>query len=227
MAVSLEAEKGAAMKLNNLVWLASYPRSGNTLLRQILWHCFGLRSASVYKNDLGGNTALEEYVGHIEHNPNMHKQLEKYGVSLIKTHRLVEQNSNTPAIYVIRDGRAACVSLWKFFDGFIPLDAVIEGQHTFGTWSDHVMSWDPWNRQNTLLLEYENLSNDLPKTLKSISSFLKKEIINSEIPARNQIAEIDGRWVRRKTSWRSELSGANLERFIEINKKTLKKAGYI
>jgi len=31
-----------------MIWLASYPRSGNTLLRVILKHCFGLSSQSVY-----------------------------------------------------------------------------------------------------------------------------------------------------------------------------------
>ena len=53
-----------------MVWLASYPRSGNTFLRTILWQCFGLRSASYYRDDLGGNKELEEYVGHIERVPN-------------------------------------------------------------------------------------------------------------------------------------------------------------
>ena len=37
----------------------------------------------------------------------------------------------------------------------------------------------------------------------------------------------DGKWVKTKTSWKSELSGANLKRFIQINKGVLKKSGYI
>jgi len=43
------------MNQKDIIWLASYPRSGNTYLRTMLWHCFGLRSASIYPNDLGGN----------------------------------------------------------------------------------------------------------------------------------------------------------------------------
>ena len=35
-----------------MIWIASYPRSGNTFLRTILWHCFGLKSASIYPQDL-------------------------------------------------------------------------------------------------------------------------------------------------------------------------------
>jgi hypothetical protein len=49
------------------IFLASYPRSGNTYLRTILNHCFDLKSASIYPNDLGGNATLEKFVGHIEH----------------------------------------------------------------------------------------------------------------------------------------------------------------
>lgn len=211
--------------IHNIVWLASYPRSGNTFLRTILWHCFGLRSASIYPNDLGGNRELEAYVGHIEHNPDIQKQLQKTGAPLIKTHE--PPKDNNPAIYVIRDGRAACVSLWKFYNENIPIEAVIEGQHRFGTWSNHVMAWDPWKRPNTLLLKYEQLRNDLPNTLKSISEFLEEEILNTSVPDRNTIAGIDGRWVRKKTSWKSVLFGANLKRFIQINENILKKSGYI
>lgn len=213
------------MKDTNIIWLASYPRSGNTFLRTILWHSFGLRSASIYPNDLGNNKKLEEYVGHIEHGPDMQRSLQENGVPLVKTHEYAKDNN--PAIYVIRDGRAACVSLWKFYNGNIPLEAVIEGRHRFGTWSNHVQSWSPWTRPETLLLEYEELVNNLPKALRSISDFLKKEIIKENIPARNTIAKSDGRWVKTKTSWKSELSGAHLKRFMQINKDILKKSGYI
>ena len=213
------------VKNTDIIWLASYPRSGNTFLRTILWHSFGLRSASVYPNDLGGNRTLEEYVGHIEHGPNLQTQLQVNGAPLVKTHEYAKDNK--PAIYVIRDGRAACVSLWRFYNGNIPLEAVIEGQHRFGTWSSHVESWSPWTRPNTLLLKYEELRDNLPNALRKISYFLKKEIINESIPDRNTIAKSDGKWVKTKTSWKSELSGANLKRFIQINKGVLKKSGYI
>ena len=101
------------MKNASIIWIASYPRSGNTFLRTILWYSFGLRSASIYPNDLGGNRALEEYVGHIEHGPKMQMQLQENGAQLVKTHECATDNN--PAIYVVRDGRAACVSFWKFY----------------------------------------------------------------------------------------------------------------
>ena len=51
-----------------ITWLASYPRSGNTFLRTILFNCFGIKTASIYPNDLGRRKVLEDFVGHIEHN---------------------------------------------------------------------------------------------------------------------------------------------------------------
>lgn len=208
-----------------IVWLASYPRSGNTFLRTILRHCFGLRSASVYPQDLGGNRALEEYVGHIEHGPRMYEQLSENGLSLIKTHEYPKDSN--PAIYVIRDGRAACVSLWKFYDRTLPLDALIEGRHRFGTWADHVKAWNPRVRTNTLLLVYEELKDDLPGSLEKISRFLGLPVISGRLPDRNAIAASDGRWVRKESSWQAELQEPNLARCNAINGDVLKAYGYL
>jgi len=212
------------MKNTNIVWLASYPRSGNTFLRTILWQCFGLRSASIYPDDLGGNKKLEEYVGHIEHGPDKQIRFKENSPQLVKTHEYAKDNN--PAIYVIRDGRASCVSLWRFYHRRIPLEAIVDGQFRFGTWSNHVQSWNPWDRPNTLLLEYENMTNNLPAILNNISDFLKRGIVNESIPDRSTIAESGGQWVRTKTNWKAELSGDLLKRFNQKNKSILKKAGY-
>jgi hypothetical protein len=208
-----------------IVWLASYPRSGNTFLRTILWHCFGLRSASVYPADLGGNRALEEYVGHIEHGPRMRSQLGESGIPLIKTHELPKDAN--PAIYVVRDGRAACVSLWRFGGRVIPLEAVIAGQHRFGTWANHVLAWNPKQRPNTLLLKYEDLRDDLPSCLDRIARFLNRTPTGCQLPDRDAIAASDGRWVRKESSWQTELQGAALARFNDQNKGVLEAYGYL
>ena len=211
--------------LKKAIWLASYPRSGNTFLRTIMRNCFGLRSVSIYPNDLGGNKKLEEYVGHIEYEPNTRVRFFKNSIPLVKTHEY--DKDNIPAIYVIRDGRAASYSLWRFYNGSLSLEKIIEGQHRFGTWSNHVKSWNPWNRPNTLLLKYEDMTNNLQLILNSISDFLKCDIINENIPDRNSIAGVDGRWVKTKTNWRSEFSDDLLKRFNQTNKDILLKAGYL
>ena len=87
---------------------------GNTLLRTILWHCFGLRSASIYRNDLGGRKALEDYVGYISTDLMAGPHFPADGLPLVKTHEYPQ--SPAPAIYVVRDGRAASISLWNFYN---------------------------------------------------------------------------------------------------------------
>jgi hypothetical protein len=209
----------------NAIWLASYPRSGNTFLRTILWHCFGLKSASVYPNDLGGNRTLEQYVGHIEHGPGGGVQFPANSLPLIKTHTYPTDDS--PAIYVVRDGRAAAVSMANFYRDSMTLDAIIDGQHRFGTWSQHVQAWKPWERPHTLLLAYEDMRADLPATLERLGAFLKRDAIQTGIPDRNTIAESDGQWVRQESDWKTAMPAELLARFNRENEAMLKKLGYV
>jgi len=210
----------------NPVWISSYPRSGNTLLRTILWQCFGQRSASRYFNDLGGNTELAEYIGHLEWGPEKQMEFPENNLPLFKTHE--KDNDQNTAIYVIRDGRAVCVSFWRFYGDYFSLEDVVEGRgHKFGVWSDHVESWHPWDRPNTLLLRYEDMTGDLSTVLQSISAFLKLDIQAGKISDRDLIAGQAGRWVKQKSDWKAILSGDLLERFLEINGDTLKRAGYV
>ena len=71
------------------------------------------------------------------------------------------------------------------------------------------------------------MTDNLPTVLDSISTFLEQDIVSKNIPDRNTIAGVDGRWVKTKKSWRSELTGNLLKHFNQINKETLRKAGYL
>jgi len=209
---------------DRLVWLASYPRSGNTFLRTILWHCFDLRSASLYPRDLGDNPKLQEYVGHLEQGADGTIEFPAGNLPLVKTHDPPADDS--PAIYVIRDGRAATVSLWRFHRGKLPLQTIIEEGDRFGTWGAHVEAWHPWARPRTLLLRYEEMRSDLPGTLSRLSQFLGRDPTGTTVPDRETIAHSDGKWVRRRSDWRTELYGELLTRFNEINGAVLERAGY-
>lgn len=206
------------------IWLASYPRSGNTFLRTILYQCFGLKTASYYASDLDGNKELESYVGHIEHDDDNQIRFPKGALPLVKTHDAPPDDG--PAIYVVRDGRAASVSLWEFLDRRLPLEAVIAGEHSFGTWSDHVSKWTPWTREKTLLLKYEETVNDLPATLKKVSGFLGVGIANWEMPDRDSIASVGGKWVRKKSDWREAMNDEQLDVFHRLNGQMMKRLGY-
>tara|TARA_B110001469_G_scaffold26403_1_gene27175 strand:- start:1114 stop:1758 length:645 start_codon:yes stop_codon:yes gene_type:complete len=213
------------MSQTELVWLSSYPRSGNTFLRTILWQCFGQRSGSIYPRDLGGKPALEEYVGHVEHAPSGKINFLTGNLPLVKTHE--HDKDEAKAIYVVRDGRAACVSFKAFYKERVPLEEILFGKTRFGSWGDNVNSWRPWERANTLFLKYEDIRDDLPSTLTKISVFLDCDILKHEIPQRDTIAKSDGQWVRRRTDWRDELQGELLERFNQENWELLKRLDYV
>lgn len=209
----------------SVIWIASYPRSGNTLLRTVLRQCFGLRSGSCYPNDLGGKKELEEYVGHIPEGTDKRIYFPSGTLPLIKTHG--NPTDNHPAIYVVRNGIDASLSLCQFYavDG-LSLESVITGMLWFGTWSDHIEAWSPWDRPRTLLIRYEDMAGNLPEVLSKISSFLDRPILATKIPDRNAIAGIDGRWVRNQSDCRPAISGDLLDKFHEINGAMMRKMGY-
>ena len=207
-----------------ITWLASYPRSGNTYLRTILFNCFGIKTASIYPNDLGGNKTLENFVGHIEHNQNKTITFQKGSIPIIKTHKLNQDENRS--IYIIRDGRAASVSLWNFYGKKIPIKDIILGNHRFGTWKDHLISWNPLKRPNTLLIKYEDILCNFEYVLNSIETFLEIKVLSKKLPSRDTVALFDGRWVRSKTDWKEKISSEELNLFNKINYTFLKEFGY-
>lgn len=208
------------------IWISSYPRSGNTLLRTVLWHCLGLRSASVYPNDLGGNKALQDYVGHIERNAqNAQTILAQMDVPLLKTHEYPADNS--PAIYIIRSGVDATISLWRFHRGQRSLEDIILGKHRFGTWNAHLEAWQVNKRANSLLVRYEDMIGGLPAVVTELGRFLGRDIKGTEIPDRENIASVGGRWVRGKSRQETPLDGAALELFNRINGEKMREMGYL
>jgi hypothetical protein len=175
----------------------------------------------VYPKDLGDNKKLASLVGHVEHDEINFVRFLPDDPFLVKTHEL--SSDDKPAIYVIRDGRPACVSLWKFYHKTKPLAYIVNGQHRFKTWADHVKSWDPKNRPNTLLLRYEDMVNERNQVIDCIAEFLNREVLSYELPMREQVADIDGRHVNKYSDWREILTGADLELFWERNGEVMEK----
>lgn len=191
----------------------------------ILWNCFGLRSGSIYPNDLGNNRALEEAVGHIEHTDGKIPFPTEQRTALVKTHE--HDRDDRPAIYVVRDGRSAVVSLWDFYQRSVPLKTLIEGNHQFGTWQNHLLSWNYPKRARTLFLRYESLVSHRDVALEQIADFLQRKIISRELPQRTTIADADGRWVRKPTGKdENVLEGELLDQFLTLNADALSHAGY-
>jgi hypothetical protein len=162
---------------STVTWLASYPRSGNTLLRIILKRCFGFTSQSIY-SDTEFSDTLRDVVGHepIGDDPARFLRLaqEQHRNLYVKTHELPPPDHH-PVIYVVRDGRAAIVSYIHFLREILKRDVapkdVIRG--TVGvSWSRHVRAWALPPRPNSLIVRYEDLVMGESETLKKISAFI-------------------------------------------------------
>lgn len=205
------------------IWIASFPRSGNTFLRTVLWHCFGLRSSSIYPEDMGPQNALGETIGHVDMVKG--EAFNEGELALIKTH--APPKDDNPAIYIVRDGREALVSLWYFYKQNDKLKDIIDGKHMFSTWSNHLNEWKPWSRENTLFIRYEDMMEDFPTVLGKLGKYLEREVIQTSLPSRKEMADLDGKMVRPKTSWRDDLKGKDLRHFMKINYPMMKKLGYV
>lgn len=207
------------------ILLASYPRSGNTHLRTILWKCLGQRSASVYPNDFGDQVEVAEAAGHVERHLDGRTYLPQGNLPLLKTHELA--SGEEAAIYIVRDPRRAIASFYHFYSGSISLETLIRGHHRFGTWSAHVQSWHPWNRPRTLLLRHEEMVADHATTVSTLSEFLDRPIIDPEPPSRDRIAGRDGRWVRPPSDWRDTVTPELESLIIEVSGDAMRELGYL
>jgi glycosyltransferase involved in cell wall biosynthesis len=120
-----------------MIWLASYPRSGNTFFRIVLSEVYGIESSTFHNEP--GYPVDEGY--------------DAYPV--VKTHllpnQLVPSDPTIPAVYLVRDGRDTIVSMAHqrktFQDPFSNLymnmiEAIQASEDSFfGGWSTNVSRW--------------------------------------------------------------------------------------
>lgn len=164
-----------------IVWLASYPRSGNTLLRQMLKSVFGLTSYSIYddRDDIGAVSEVKSAVGH-EFLPTGWPEFyartrRSTDIVPVKTHHPPMDDGK--AIYIVRDGRASVVSWYNMLRRLrgrtdVELSDVILGRKVaFGSWSQHIAGWRPLERPDTLLLRYEDLAQRPEEPIAAIERF--------------------------------------------------------
>lgn len=144
-----------------IVWIADYPHNGSTLCRQILKDSFGAQTFSRYvETELDtlfpGTQAFHGKVANDAQSAYRYMR-EHPDVFFIKTHELPDDDS--PAIFLIRDGRDAIASLSHFY--WIPMSFAITGQACrFGSWSHYWHAWDPENRPQTQVMRYCDMVTD-------------------------------------------------------------------
>jgi hypothetical protein len=221
----------------NHLWLASYPRSGNTLLRLILHRAFGLQTTSIYDGEMGEwdrVKGLVDLVGHYENaavpaRPSWMSQHPWEAFRLIKTHQPPKDSG--PAIYVARDGRAAIVSYYHYIRNVQGLPAnltdVILGQHYPGSWSNHLRSWKPRDRPNTLLLRYEDLASSADRVCEEIAAFLQRPQIDDFDLSFEDLHRLHPQFFRSGGNAKNIVEiKAHIELFDSLHAETMREFGY-
>lgn len=136
-----------------MIWLASFPRSGNTFVRNILFHCYGIQTGA-FARDAPKNRGT----GYMQY-------------KVVKTHELPEYvipaDASIPVVCIVRDGRDAVVSAahhrsmivapgTPFLDNLVEAIEARDGSY-FGGWSRNVLSW---LQRAQLVIHFEELVKD-------------------------------------------------------------------
>lgn len=227
-----------------LVWLASYPRSGNTLLRLILGQCLGLESFdAIDVPDLGETEPDREPWQRTRQGfgfrlppPNREAFLASARKSrdlvLVKTHYLPSDAERT--IYVVRDGRLALPSFHSFIQTYsrepIPFSALLLGDHFYRDWSTHHRAWCEQRSGPLLVLRFEELTQATPTLVAQIATFIGHEgPINPWVNPQKQLQHmIPCFFGNGATSWGPDAfwNESRLRQFYTLHGDLLARLGY-
>lgn len=234
----------------NDVFVASYPRSGNTWLRFLLTRILTGQSA--------GFDNVNQVIAEIGIHHNARMLLPGAG-RLIKTHELYRPCYKR-AIYLVRDVRDVLLSQysrekelglvwWTDFDGYISdfLQGTVNG---FGPWQEHLPCWldSPLARRGDMLVvPFEQMRRNTQEKLEQVLDFLGFQVhpeIIAEAIADNSLERMrarekkaqklhqtdseEGRFVRKGAvmGWREKLTEPQLELIEKYAGETMARAGY-
>lgn len=229
----------------NDVFLASYPRSGSTWLRFMLYESL-LGESSGFKSV---NQAIPDVKLHRDGLPFM-----PGGARLIKTHEVYHPKYRK-AVYLVRDPRDVALSEYAYQTalGLVSCDLddylnrfLNDGVNPFASWRRHIESWiaSPLSEEKLLILRFEDLRSDTVKTIAQIAAFL--ELTPDEHRIRRAIADntLDrmrakekeapqraskrGQFIRSGSvgGWRASLSSSQAYLFRERIGDVLRQMGY-
>lgn len=194
-----------------LVWLSSYPRSGNTFLRITLNRLYGVRTSTVYDIDGVAQRLGDAAVGFEERPASLPEMRASAHLHFIKTHRQRDDDFDDDrdlAICLVRDGRDAIVSWARQrceepgHDFRAELARMITHRKPRGTstWGDTVLSWVRPPSPRRVVLHFEELTRDprtaIAETLSSLGLDLSPQP-GAVVPSFAELHETDPGFFRR------------------------------
>ncbi|WP_370337097.1 sulfotransferase domain-containing protein [Parvularcula marina] len=198
-----------------IVWLSSYPRSGNTFTRTLIKRCLGYDTYSIYNDsDIGGDAALTDLTGH--------KQLSStFGQSdfdlsemraseelyFLKTHE-PDRSLVTPedkVVYLVRDPSKTALSFQQYLRDYHSIEATF-GEIIMGKvfpdkgWAEHVRNWCASGHANTLQVKFEDLTSEPLAAIKGIAKFADLNVENENIPSFEELNGVSPKFFARGSS---------------------------
>jgi hypothetical protein len=235
-----------------IIWLASYPRSGNSYLRLVLSNVFGFDTHEMYEWP-DAHVAAHRIAKRLSDTPDgvpraeWDTWLEKRHAApepwFVKTHELAA--APFPAIYLIRDGRDALVSHAHFvlhFDRRIPpaeqprlfpetLEMLIESEDSFGGWSRHVRAWTARQAPTAVMRFADLVGNPVATTRRALETLGCPigAMHPDRLPAFRDLRKIDAAFFRRGQvgAWRDEMPPALHARFWARHGDTMRRLGLL
>ena len=199
-----------------IVWLASYPRSGNTFFRIILNSVFNIKTFSLYNDryDIGANKETSEIVGHqfLPDNFNIDYARNSKEIYYIKTHELFNKLNIKPTdrvIYLVRDGRESSLSFARYLKNFHNKDEELEnilyGNTPYGSWGDHVRQW---KNRDKLQIKFEEIIKYPASIIPVISKYLNISPLRTDIPTFETLQKINPKFFNsgKTDSWKKHFT---------------------
>lgn len=221
-----------------IIWIASYPRSGNTFLRIILNNVFNVKTYSIYddKFDIGSDEQTSDIVGHkfLPDDFSILEAREDEKKYYIKTHDLPDDPDiyKDKVIYLVRDGRESSLSLARYMNNYsdqeISLADVINGNVFGGEWGEHVEAWSGVTDSDFMVIKFEELISSTEKKIKALSEYLEIDAAGGRIPTFDELQKINPKFFKsgKSDSWRQRYSNEENVLFWMKNYKQMKMYGY-
>ena len=209
------------------LWVAAYPRSGITMMRQLLLSCFGLQSETLYNERYLGKSGIPLVNVTPDDDTGRDELAQRQGVLPVKTHHQVPDDGGHLAIVVVRDGRTTLQSLHDFYAEMCfrteRMEDLIAGDHPWGDWSAWIWSWH--KKSNTLWIRYEDMRANLRATVGQIGEWLKREPSAYEMLSFAEMASVHPFFFRRGNRT-NDWGAAEEELFWSRHGETMELLGY-